>query len=861
MTNLVIKRVFFLSMLTMVTGVLSAEAQDAVPSTKLPSDKSASTPAARSASAIKKLAPQNLREVITKRLGELRKLPTEEGKHLPHAFKINEDERGPVIGTKEVEYRYRIEKQKIPRYKYDYEEYEEYIQVPASDDPYETNTVFKRVVQQRVTSRRVVGHDIREVKVYDPNGSLTETVSVPEYAGASTAYVHHGAFGSNAMCFLAMLKCGLPADDARLQNGLNSLTNALIAYGAPDRTWDLAWLVALYSNLPQDNKLYHEWTIQLTSKLIAGANQEGTGKGFWGPVSINPEYLAAIVSCESKFRERYLIPLDQEIAGETRERTKNRLIEKKEELQTGFDRWAYIYHQWAVAGRNIYAPDQTFVSPAEAGRQETPIHTASGRLEGLVYDFPRTQMSDLESTAIALFALKEAAVNQCLPKQTLVPLDMKKKPMADPISTSRVLGSALEALLDAKGSQEAWSSSITFDEHDEFKSIPLNEPLEDPKDFADLPTREHPAYLALACASMLYLEACLDGNSEKKAARAYEMAVPGVWKALREMNHDLIIEDIPGRHTTLWHFAELCNDGSPEARRTWESFALSLLDRPVRATSQNLKWSRTPINFEQRGYKAGQVDAFYEASLEEYLVRLHQLTLQDTLKTDDDSKTAPQTKRLPLDGIAYNKSTSAIFYPPSLLLDSSSIAFIASGIRPPALACWQLGKSEKTLPPQVRIIDRVYKKLKVELGTVIVEKDLPLGEVANTPFLVLESFDGNIDAKQKWLDSLSTYLTSHNGTLMILADNGVAGDKFWLDMKQTLQDRGVTGEEKTSMVKTTKVLRLENDGKLLGVCIQASSDKIGLQDTARAINGIIKEKLPPIYFESDFPLMLDRLED
>ena len=802
---------------------------------------------------VEDLAPERLRKVLTERVSALRKLATAKGLNLPHPFKINERERGALIGHKDVEYRYRIEKRKIPRYEYEYEEYEEYVLVPASDDPYEKRMIHKKVKRQRITSRRVIGHDIREVKVPDSEGPLTETYQVPQYESASSAYVHHGAFGSNAMAFLTMLKCGLPADDERLRAGLESLTNALVAYGAPDRTWDLAWLVALYSNLPQENKIYRNWTQKLVGKLIAGANQDGDGAGLWGPNCVNPEYLAAIVRYDQQYRERYLDPIDQDILKETQERRKARLEEKKRALLEIHNKWAFIYHIWGVCGRNIYGPTESFAFPAEVDRQTELMHTASGRLPGLTCDFTVFQMGDLESTAMALFALKEAAVQNCLPSVTPTPYDLKLKPIAKGIQTRPVMERALKALVEACADGNGPSSCTAFNEHKAFSRVELNEPSVRPSDYKDLPSRDHVLYRALGCASLGYVAECLDGFSARRARAVADEILPSVWPQLQKIAANLVVEDLPGRHASLWHFAELSGHGSSEGRRTWEMLALALLERPRNAGAETSAWSRTPSQPPGHATFAGEVEGFFEVSAEEFLLRHHHLTT-------GKGKT-PKVTRIPANGLSWQMGTSGLFYPAEIVSEATTLAFLAAEIRPPAFACWKVEGSGKELPVPVRFVSSVYARLKVNVGAIEVAANLPLGEIINTPFVVLEQVGGKLSIGESATDSLKQYLTVNKGTLLIICNDGDGGKAFWEEVRQLLKKSGITGEEKVTKAKGTSVHRILKAKHPVAICIQSPEDENSARDVARVMDGFLKEKLPPIYFEADYPLMLDQLGD
>jgi hypothetical protein len=798
-------------------------------------------------SKVASLAPEQLRDQLTRRLGSLREEPSEKTQHLPLPLWISEQERGAVTGFRDVEYRYRIEKQRIPRYKYEYEEYEQYVQVPASNDPYETRMVYKKIKSQRITSHRVVGYDTRDVKVYDPNGPHKETRQVAEYENASSAAVHAGWFGTNAMTFLGMLKCGLPADDTRLQAGLDSLTSALIAYGAPDRTWDLAWVTALFVNLPQDNKLYHDWTNKLVGKLIAGANLEGETAGFWGPVCVNPGYLAAIIQFDQRYKERYLTPLDTEIARETRERSKERLIKKKNEIIDIYQKWAFIYKIWGVCGLNPYATQQSHVYPAEVDRQPNIVHSASARAAGLPCEFTRLQLGDIECTSLALFALKEAAEQKLLPERTPVPYDLKLNALAVPVSTREVLTKSLAALLDARTRDGRWNSCTTSHGHNAFNRIDLNEALIPVSDCRKLPAREHPAYQVLAVAALHYLASTLEGADAGKAQAAADQSLGSLWPEITTLSKDLVVEDLPGRETTLWHLAELCQSGTRAGRKAWETLATILLERAPQGTSLRASsWSRIPAN-----WRFQNLPGFLEVSSEELLIRRERL-LAKLKDGDPDPVSIDATSSM-------EYAQTPIFCAPRPVAETTTLAFLASGIRPPAFAFWQHADTDPR-PAALRLLGDVYSRKKVRVSTIAVGPDLPHEEIINSPFVVLEQHADGFHPGEAPSDSLKTYLSENNGTLLVLCDDDAEGTKFWAQVTEFLEHHAIPGELTTTSANGVIIHSWNHEQRPSVIGIQSPSDGSKIGEVARAMDKVLKGKVPPIYFEADYPLMLDRLE-
>lgn len=155
----------------------------------------------------------------------------------------------------------------------------------------------------------------------------------------------------------SVINSGVSAGDPQVESSLNVLTNFLTCFGLPDSTQDLSWLVALYTNLPQDDPARVVLTKSMVSKLVSGCVLKGDHEGLWGTLSVNPVFAQKIATTDAKYAERYLLPIQEEIkeAEEAENEYKKRRL--NEELQDKLQAYLVIqdlYRKWALSGQVIF---------------------------------------------------------------------------------------------------------------------------------------------------------------------------------------------------------------------------------------------------------------------------------------------------------------------------------------------------------------------------------------------------------------------------------------------------------------------------------------------------------------------------
>jgi len=307
----------------------------------------------------------------------------------------------------EVEVTYRYETRVVY-----YEEYETQVQRPSdsSGTPGTIETVKKRrrinspaearnpryVTRTTEHVRHPEGPHTRTTTTLrrDPDGPITRVHTVRR-AGVADFWPT-GFLGQNAMALLALLKSGVPETHEAVDGLIVSLTQALQGYGEPDTTWDLAWLAAAFSHV--ENPDHHARRDSLLNKLLDGQITTRPARGLWGPVCINMEMLGLFLS-------HYHAVMAQ---GQGRPHADRE--------------WEII--QLGNLGRRIAQQGIRFSHIQqwyELGLNEWNVEGRDVIIEGLPYSIYTETFADLESTAVALFALREAAARGVLPAETRRP--------------------------------------------------------------------------------------------------------------------------------------------------------------------------------------------------------------------------------------------------------------------------------------------------------------------------------------------------------------------------------------------------------------------------------------------------------
>ena len=347
-----------------------------------------------------------------------------ESNYLDYAVPPKTTRANVIIGyEKQEQYsvRYRSEAYETeqPIYEHIYEEYETF-EVGGSQSV-EARKMGK-VKRKRIVGTKQVGVNVVKGTrlVVDPKGPIVKTYTRnvgPIYRDEKgPEYWPDHLPGDNALALLALLKSGVPETDERVEKLARAVNDYVDYYGTSDLTWNIAWLAAALSNL-QDSR-YDDARALAISRILDGQIFVGPARGMWGPVCINMEILPVLVQHETDmgaYLAKLKTDLPKNLAKSSNAKKQMRFrqeIEKVEEYVKSLERLYAPVTQQGLRFNSVQSWFRLRQNSWETDMRYTP---------GLPYYLYNQTLADLESTALALYAISEAADNGCLPEGTMVP--------------------------------------------------------------------------------------------------------------------------------------------------------------------------------------------------------------------------------------------------------------------------------------------------------------------------------------------------------------------------------------------------------------------------------------------------------
>jgi hypothetical protein len=299
------------------------------------------------------------------------------------------------VGVKEVTVRYRIVEVEIPVYEYSTKE----VLVRRSESSETEAGMVKKTVQVR---GKQIGTKTVQRQKSDPNGPLTRTAKHTLWDRTGPDYWKIGQIASNCMAGLVMMRTrdegeALPE---RVEGMLNAMKERVETFGAPEITYDLAWLIVAFSESGEDT--YQEMVPDLVARLIKAQLREGPGKGLWGAVAVDPEELAIWMGKTAQMTEKVdEMNKSYEESGSRTEMKK--LMDSRKSL--------------AEANEQLKRFAGSYLEPNPANNV-TNVTTEQD--EAISWASPdeyifNQRTADLENTWIALYALRIARENRLLP--------------------------------------------------------------------------------------------------------------------------------------------------------------------------------------------------------------------------------------------------------------------------------------------------------------------------------------------------------------------------------------------------------------------------------------------------------------
>jgi len=378
--------------------------------------------------------------------------------------------------TKEV--RYRWEEYKAPKYEPVYEEYETFkVGGGESVEARKMGTVKAR----RIVGRKKVGTVTRKRLVKDASGDVVRTHKKgigPQYDDGLELWADK-LTGDNALVLLALLKSGVPETDQRLQAAVQALGDHVRAYGLSDLTWNAAWTAAAFANL--SNSSYHDVRDLAIKRVLGGQISQGDAGGMWGPLCITMDVLPVLVKHESAMSASLAAlkeDIQEKMARISSDNRKEKLEAELAAAEASVKSMEELYRTITQQGLRFDKVTYTFSLKQFGGDVE------STKTAGLPYYFYNQTLADLESTALALYALSEAAANGCLPAAIEVPdlpaFDGKTRsrgrgPTLNPRNSADVLGRSAAAVARRQMRNGTWDQCNLHQPCHAFESLGMPE--------------------------------------------------------------------------------------------------------------------------------------------------------------------------------------------------------------------------------------------------------------------------------------------------------------------------------------------------------------------------------------------------
>lgn len=682
-----------------------------------------------------------------------------------------------VVGREEYVRRYRRETYEKPVYEYEYETYTTMVK-DTSGESVSATAKLKKVTKRRRVGRKQVGTKEATRLVPDPDGPIKRKRTRRIRGPGGPDVLRPAWYGQNAMAVYLMLRAGVDPHDNEFRASITDLANYTEGFGLPDRTWELAWLTAAFVNLPKDDGTYKRISKALVNKLLVGQIDEGAGEGMWGPVCIDPELVAALIKAEQELRGEHIEEWQERIERRgDRERYREKLEEGKE-LVDAFIKKVSEYSPRAL----------------DFGRIKRR-HNRSGwqmdnraKLYGLPLYIYGEITADMESTALALFAIREAQENNYLPEHPVVQKGLREEPVMQVKSTERIILEAVEAIAERQKRNGIFDQGIVWQAVKAFEDIglpqlPVKEPegIEKESEVTLLSTAQ--GYIAFADAVAL-----LNGADGK-----YRQQLQTSARVVKEMTDALVSDDTRGLEV-----------GEDEELANYEfAFAVGrLLDTGIGSTAEGRELWWKLVNFlmekqdpetniwltrEQRVFSpsvAALMEMRAKVSARNW-VEKHPERAKKHKDILERKYRAFYRKSLGRWGMSFSADTPPTVYSALLLLQ---------GARPPVVGVWSWhGKN-----PRTRTIDPVLARLRSENGVrlnyIELPPALPVAQAREVKVLFASGAGGfEPAAADAYGDNLTTLLT-HNGILVAEGPANEAGEAFLGPLQQKILELLPGGE-------------------------------------------------------------------
>jgi len=432
-----------------------------------------------------------------------------EGNEKGLVFPLHSQRKVVDVKTVEYEVRYRSVTVTVPVYRYQYKMVE--MLVPVKEG---SVTVMKKVQRRQTTGRVKVGERQVQRHARDENGDIVKTHrrNTHVYGPGGPDIQPVGWAGNNGFALYALLEAGVsPAEEP----GLAELARTLDAYcrvhGLPDYTWDVAGLIAGLSHYPSDE---YDYTIRLLlGRLLSGQCTSREKPGLWGPLCVSADHLAKIL--EASYAIETYSERVEAVARSPQGRNNPSVAQERQKVTDAREAVAGLF---AGVSRSAHR----FIEATYPLKLDDELEEFSHGmwLPGWPYNLYQETLGDLQSTAVAVFALRVAHEQDRLPDEVTFEhlRTVDGKPMMAPIKPQRILKDTLATLADAQDAQGRWDEMIVWEETGPL--APLIESIKGKPRVApgELPSLQTPISQAQGVAAMEDLLAILGDDFRKRYA-------------------------------------------------------------------------------------------------------------------------------------------------------------------------------------------------------------------------------------------------------------------------------------------------------------------------------------------------------
>jgi hypothetical protein len=742
-----------------------------------------------------------------------------------------------VVDHEVVTYRYREVMIEHPVFEYEYETYE-VIQKVRVGESVEAVDTYRKVKMRRVVSRKQTG--VKKVKrlVRDPNGSITREHRIPKYGPGGPDVWPRYALGDNALALYALRRAGVSADDVTVNKLVTNLDNFLSHFGYPDETWDLAWLTAAYSTLPYES--HRKRGRILASKLLDGQIRDGDAAGLWGPVAINTALLAERVLEVEKLSAKFKETKKEAAQGKREQRA-------FQEADTAYRAALDSLMRVATSGMAGHTIEMALSLQDESG--------TSVRLAGLSDYIYNQRTADLGCTALALYALRQAAENGTFPEELWRPESSRAAK-----SPSKLLSASMNVLAKKLVEKHGWDEMNHYQAVKDFDKVGI---------FPGLPRADVPfpklsskttllttiqGFSAMADAARIAKSDALNTKYRKHLAKGSELFRSSAENLLKNGTPKQLrpVQFAPYDHYLfLSEVTREPNSTKEDRRDLWEPLANGLLS----TRSANGGW-------EHRG--PGRRYHFPTSLLARLAVMEDPKKKKNIALIEYDK---PHAYRVYHSTAALLRSDRKLPVTVEDVVPTSfAMVFLAENVRPPMIGecLWTAGSKGSRLAPLVISVMRQQKKLPVRYSTVL--RPVKTEHLSELPVLLIRG-DGNFDPNDQENKALQDYLNT-GGLVLFEAVADSDGTKFLsgaeralkalLPDSSTLEDVGSDKDLMGSAVGKANIRAFRKPNGSLAAVFLPLAPKSGAKGlprstAARAVYNMLFQKINPEMLEENYP--------